>query len=443
MENVPNTPATKSTNRPSRTKPPPKDPLELRQLGPYRLLNRIGVGGMGSVYRAIRSDKPEAEQQVVAIKVMSEATRHNPVLQARFEQEFRAASRLKHINMVRALDYGEVAGTPYLVMEFVEGKTLALMAEEQGRLPEAEGIRLVAQVAQGLHRAHKLGLIHRDVKPENILVTPQGQAKLTDLGLVKEADGDLNLTRTGRGLGTPYFMAPEQFKNAKLADPRCDIYSLAATLYAVITGTTPFLGISPLDAWMKKAQDEFTPPRTLVPNLSERTDWAIRRAMASDPAVRPASCREFVEDLTGRTTRKALSLPKNDADNWHLKYQDETGVEVAVRGSRNAVRRSLRDGLLGDASNIQASRQREGTYLPLRDLPEFRDLILAVPAQLPPGNASSAPPALPATFIPGSDLPTTSVHGQPPSTRSAPFWLALLTGSVLLLGLATLYFLLR
>ena len=194
---------------------------------------------------------------------------------------------------------------------------------------------------------------------------------------------------------------------------------------------------------MKKAQDEFTPPRTLVPNLSERTDWAIRRAMASDPAVRPASCREFVEDLTGRTTRKALSLPKNDADNWHLKYQDETGVEVAVRGSRNAVRRSLRDGLLGDASNIQASRQREGTYLPLRDLPEFRDLILAVPAQLPPGNASSAPPALPATFIPGSDLPTTSVHGQPPSTRSAPFWLALLTGSVLLLGLATLYFLLR
>ena len=114
------------------------------------------------------------------------------------------------------------------LLELVEGKNLAEYVEEKGRLPELEAIRLVSQVAQGLHRAHKLGLVHRDVKPENILISTEGQAKLTDLGLVKEAETDLNLTRTGRGLGTPHFMAPEQFKNAKLADSRCDIYSLGS-----------------------------------------------------------------------------------------------------------------------------------------------------------------------------------------------------------------------
>src|SRR5439155_20397493 len=115
-----------------------------------------------------------------------------------------------------------------------------------GKLTEADAIRLLAQVAQGLHRAHKQGLIHRDVKPDNILVTPEGVAKLADLGLVKEMEHDLNLTKTGRGLGTPHFMAPEQFRNAKTVDVRGDIYSLGATLYAMVTGIVPFDNASPL-----------------------------------------------------------------------------------------------------------------------------------------------------------------------------------------------------
>lgn len=368
----PRPPDPKGANKSVSSAKPPAFP---KQLGPYLLVERIGVGGMGWVYRATREDDPVP----VAIKVMSEHTRSNPVLLRRFEQEFRAASRLNHPNMVRAIDYGEAEGIPYLVMELVEGKTLSDLVEEKGKLPEADAIRLVGQVAQGLHRAHKLGLVHRDVKPDNILINAEGQAKLTDLGLVKEAEGDMNLTRTGRGLGTPHYMAPEQFKNAKLADFRCDIYSLGATLYHAITGQTPFGGFSPLEAWMKKVQDEFATPKSLVPGLSERTDWAIRRAMASDPKLRPATCREFVEDLTGRTTRKVLSSLETDSDNWYLKYLDEQGSEVSVRGSRGAVRRSLRDGLLGDASNIQASRSRQGPFKALRELPEFRDLILLAP----------------------------------------------------------------
>ena len=121
-------------------------------------------------------------------------------------------------------------------MEFVDGQSLGRKLEHAGPLTEMEALRLIAQVAQGLRLAHKKGLIHRNVKPDNILMTAQGQAKLADLGLVKEVETDLNLTRTGRGLGTPHFMAPEQFRNAKYVDIRSDIYSLAATLYMMVTG---------------------------------------------------------------------------------------------------------------------------------------------------------------------------------------------------------------
>src|SRR5262249_47500521 len=156
-----------------------------------------------------------------AVKVMPPHMAQNAVLVKRFEQEFRAARQLDHPNIVRALDFGEHASMPYLVMEFVEGESLGQRLERDGPLPENDAIRVIAQVAQGLHRAHKQNLVHRDVKPDNILITTDGVAKLADLGLVKETETDLNLTRTGRGLGTPHFMAPEQFRNAKNADVRC------------------------------------------------------------------------------------------------------------------------------------------------------------------------------------------------------------------------------
>ena len=121
-------------------------------------------------------------------------------------------------------------------MEFVDGESIGQRIERAGAVPEAEAVRLIAQVCEGLQRAHKQGLVHRDVKPDNILVTRDGVAKLTDMGLVKDVEGDLNLTKTGRGLGTPHYMAPEQFRNAKTVDVRGDIYSLGATLYAMVTG---------------------------------------------------------------------------------------------------------------------------------------------------------------------------------------------------------------
>jgi serine/threonine protein kinase len=370
----------------------------MQTIGEYDLLEKIAEGGMGSIYRG----KHRQTGQSVAIKVMGPLTTSNPVLLKRFEQEFRAASRLNHPNIVRALDYGEQEGIPYLVMEFVEGESLGQKLERDGPLAESEAIRLIAQVAQGLHRAHKQKLVHRDVKPDNILITPDGQAKLADLGLVKEMEADLNLTRTGRGLGTPHFMAPEQFRNAKNANARCDIYSLGATLYMMVTGELPFRSNGPLDAWLKKMQNEITSPRKLAPSLSERVDWAIRRAMSGDPEQRPETCREFVEDLTGHSTRKINTAELNAAaggDLWYLVYKDEEGTLHTVKGSVAAIRRSLRDGLLGDASNIRASRTKTGPFESLRSYPEFRDLVVApAPLSMPSGVAT--PPSIPTATTP-------------------------------------------
>jgi serine/threonine protein kinase len=362
----------------------------VQTLGKYDLLEKIAEGGMGAIYRGRNRDSG----QIVAIKIMPSHMASNPVLLQRFEQEFRAASRLNHPNVVRALDYSDSGTTPYLVMEFVEGESLGQKIEREGKLPEAEAIRLIAQVAQGLHRAHKQGLIHRDVKPDNILVQPDGTAKLADLGLVKESESDLNLTKTGRGLGTPHFMAPEQFRNAKNASVRCDIYSLGATLYQMVTGELPFRSSGPLDAFMKKMNNELTPPRKLVPGLSERTDWAILRAMSADPNGRPGSCREFVEDLTGRSTRR---LPTVDTaaptgDLWYLVYQDDEGGKHTVKGTVAAISKALADGRLGDASNVQASRTKGGPYEPLRGIPEFRDILVTAAPVAPSTAKAAAPP---------------------------------------------------
>ncbi len=155
-----------------------------KSVGNYDLLEKIAEGGMGAIYRG----RHRESGQIVAIKIMPPHMAQNPVLLKRFEQEFRAASRLDHPNIVRALDYGDNGNTPYLVMEFVDGESLGQKIEREGRMPETEAIRIIAQVAQGLHRAHKQNLVHRDVKPDNILVTPDGIAKLADLGLVKETE---------------------------------------------------------------------------------------------------------------------------------------------------------------------------------------------------------------------------------------------------------------
>src|SRR5262245_29177176 len=190
------------------------NPVPAQSIGSYDLLYKIAECWMGTVYKGRHRDTG----LVVAIKIVPATTARNSTLLKRFEREFVSARALDHPNVVKAIEFNGATATPFLVMEYVDGVSLGQRIERDGPLTEEDSIRLIAQVAHGLYSAHKQGLIHRDVKPDNVLINTEGQAKLTDLGLVRDTGDDYNLTRTGRGLGTPHFMAPEQFCDAKNAD---------------------------------------------------------------------------------------------------------------------------------------------------------------------------------------------------------------------------------
>jgi len=346
----------------------------LDTIGNYDLLEKVGEGSMGTVYKARHWET----KVIVAVKVMHADVAKNQVLLKRFEQEFRITYKLDHPNVVRMLEFSGQGPSPYMVMEFIEGESLGDKLERDGAMSEEEAIRIMVQVAHGLHRAHRQGLIHRDVKPDNIMMTPDGKAKLLDLGLAKDSDEGADLTRTGRGLGTPDFMAPEQFRNAKNASIRCDVYSLAATLYNMVTGKIPFGEEDPVKSMTRKLKNELPAPRQFVRNLSERTDWAIRRGMSGDPETRPASCREFVEDLIGQSTRAAGKPEANadPADMWFIVYTDRDGATRTAKGTAKAIRRSIREGKLGDPAQARGSRCSTGPFDPLDQHLEFRDLVV-------------------------------------------------------------------
>jgi serine/threonine protein kinase len=238
-------------------------------------------------------------------------------------------------------------------------------------------VRVIAQICLGLQRAHQLGLIHRDVKPHNILVRGDGVAKLADLGLVKDVNAEMALTRPGVGFGTLHFMAPEQHVSATSVDHRCDIFALGATLYMMVTGESPYgQDYAPLSILENKKHNRIVSPRLIVPEISEHLDWAIRRAMRADPAQRPASCREFLEDLTGRSRR---FVEERSEDRWYLRYRDAQGNECLARHSTATARQCLERGLLGNLATVMVSANADGPFVPLGQLAEFRDLTAAPP----------------------------------------------------------------
>jgi serine/threonine protein kinase len=265
----------------------------LAVIGDYEILSLLGCGAMSQVYKGRCRNTGE----FVAVKVPLAALLQNPILLKRFAQEFGVARLLDHPNLVRVLKYGHSDGTPYIAMEYIDGVSLGDRIDRDGPLSEAEALGVITQVGTVLHAAHKRKIIHRDVKPDNILLTTDGRAKLTDLGLAKDVEADLDLTRPMRGLGTPFYIAPEQFTDAKHVDGRCDVYSLAATLYMAVTGEAPFQARGNLSIWKKKMANDLTPPRQRAPGLSERVERAICRALSADPDARPATCRRFIREL--------------------------------------------------------------------------------------------------------------------------------------------------
>ena len=255
--------------------------------GRYELLEEVGRGGMGVVYKC----RDRKLDRIVALKAVTVGLADEP---GRFEREAQTAARVRHPNIVAVHDFGRECAELYLTMDFVEGRTLSALPAALSRRAAVEVVR---QVAGALDYAHGLGVIHRDVKPENILVDRDGRACLTDFGLAKRVGGDASMTATGVIMGTPAYMSPEQAAGGAV-DARSDIYNLGATLYTVLTAQPPYGGSSPMSVVVDVMMREVTPPRRLDPKVARDLETICLKAMEREPARRYVSAGAMAEDLT-------------------------------------------------------------------------------------------------------------------------------------------------
>jgi serine/threonine-protein kinase len=264
------------------------------QIPGYKILGKLGAGAMAIVYKALQLSL----NRTVAIKVLPKRFSGNPEYVERFFKEGRAAGKLNHNNIVQAFDVGEAGGYYYFVMEYVEGKTLHddLMA---GKIfKEDEALDIVIQVAHALQHAHSCGLIHRDVKPKNIMINTAGVVKLADMGLARETtDIEAAQTEAGKAYGTPYYISPEQIRGKIDIDGRADIYGLGATLYHMVTGRVPYMADDPADVMRKHLKDELIPPDHINKQLSAGISEVIEVMMAKRKEDRYNNVEELLMDL--------------------------------------------------------------------------------------------------------------------------------------------------
>ncbi len=259
----------------------------------FELLKKLGEGGMGATYLA----RQKSMDRLVALKVLSESLSRNEQFVERFVREARLAGRMNHVNMVQCQDVGQSGGFHYLVMEYVEGRGVSDLIPEQGGMDEERALHICIQVARALDFAHGHGIVHRDVKPDNILVTEEGVAKLCDFGLARDTGQDTRLTQTGMMMGTPHYVAPEQARGDREVGIRADIYSLGATLYHMVTGQPPFSGDSAMAVVTRALTEQLPWPRDVNPGVSEACCRLISRMMAKEPGDRYQTPAELLKDM--------------------------------------------------------------------------------------------------------------------------------------------------
>mgnify|MGYP005841846751 CR=1 FL=1 len=257
----------------------------------YRLLGPLGEGGMAVVYRA----EDTLLGRPVAVKVLREQLARDESFLSRFQAEARAAASLSHEHIVAIYDVGYDAGHHYIVMEYVDGPTLKELIAKSAPFPVGRAVEIAAQVLSALDHAHRRGIVHRDVKPHNVLLTADGRAKVTDFGIARLATAAA-LTQTGEVFGTAYYLAPER-ASGREATAAADVYAVGILLYEMLTGRLPYTGDSPVEVALKHLQQEPTPPRRLNPAVPAGLEDVVLRAMAKDPAQRFGSAAEMHQTL--------------------------------------------------------------------------------------------------------------------------------------------------
>jgi len=273
--------------------------LEGAIVGQYRIIEQIGRGRMSTVYKAYQ---PNLDRHV-AVKVLAPDLAETEGFILRFEREAKAVARLRHRNILTVFDYGRQGDVFYLVTEYVGGGTLRGYLGWPQDLTYAASI--VSQVGDALAHAHEQGMIHRDVKPGNILMADENWPLLSDFGLVKMVEDSRQLTASGASVGTPQYMSPEQAQGLAV-DRRSDIYSLGALLYEAVTGQPPFSTDSPVAVILRHINEPLTPPRALRPDLSQEMGHVICKALAKSPADRYQRMEDFLADL-----QEVCPLPAN------------------------------------------------------------------------------------------------------------------------------------